>query len=102
MPPIWNISHCTACQRSAASAGSRRPVFSARYSRIAPDSNKASGLPPGPSGSRIAGILLFGLTDRNSSVNWSRRSKSTRCTSEGSPVSSRKIETFTPLGVGSE
>ena len=35
---------------------------------IAPDSNSGSGLPPGPSGSRMAGILPFGFSDRNSGV----------------------------------
>src|SRR5512138_934579 len=50
----------------------------------------------------IAGILLFGFSDRNSGDIWSLLSKLTRCTSYGSPVSSRKIDTLTPLGVGSE
>ena len=54
--------------RAAAPAGRNCPVFSARYSRMAPDSNRASGLPPGPSGSMIAGILPFGLSERNSGV----------------------------------
>src|SRR5580765_1150516 len=70
--------------------------------RIAPDSNNGNGSPLGPLGSMIAGILLFGLSDRNSGDTWSLLSKLTRCTSYGRPVSSRKIDTFTPFGVGSE
>src|SRR5215212_6975791 len=50
----------------------------------------------------IAGILLFGLSDRNSGVIWSLLPKLTRWTSYGSPVSSSMIDTLTPLGVGSE
>jgi hypothetical protein len=88
--------------RRAASAGTSFPAFSARYCRIAPDSNNPSGLPPGPFGSMIAGILPFGLSDRNSGVFWSSLLKSTRCASYGSPISSSMIETLTPFGVGSE
>ena len=40
-------------------------------SRIAPDSNKASGFPSGPFGSMIAGILPLGFSDRNSGVQLS-------------------------------
>src|SRR5262245_52003702 len=40
-----------------------------RESRIAPDSKRPRGAPPGPFGSMIAGILPFGLSDRNSSVS---------------------------------
>jgi hypothetical protein len=36
---------------------------------MAPDSKIEMGLPPGPSGSTIAGILLFGLIFRNSDLN---------------------------------
>src|SRR5262245_25182141 len=78
------------------------PVFSARYTRIAPDSNNGSGLPPGPFGSRIAGILLFGFSDKKSGDIWSFVSKLTRCGSYGRPVSSSMMETFTPFGVGRE
>lgn len=46
--------------------------------------------------------MLFGLSDRNSAENWSLLSNSTRCASQGSPVSSSMIEAFTPLGVVSE
>ena len=42
--------------------------------------------PSGPLGSRMAGILLLGLIDRNSGVNWSCVSKLTRCASWGSPA----------------
>jgi len=51
-------------QRRAASSGRSLLVFSARYCRIAPDSNSGSGFPPGPSGSMIAGIFPFGLSDK--------------------------------------
>ena len=69
---------------------------------MAPDSNSASGWPPGPFGSSKARILLFGLSDRNASDIWSWLPKSTRCGSQGSSVSSSMIDAFTPLGVGSE
>src|ERR1700750_2214606 len=69
---------------------------------MAPDSNKVRRLPPGPFGSMIAGILLFGFTDRNSVENWSLVSKLTRCGSYANPVSSSMIDTLTPLGVGNE
>ena len=38
---------------------------------IAADSNSLSGLPPGPSGSTIAGMRWFGVIARNSGLNWS-------------------------------
>jgi hypothetical protein len=53
-------------------------------------------------GSMIAGILPFGLSERNSGVFWSSLPKSTRCGSYGRPISSSMIETLTPFGVGSE
>src|SRR3990167_8963017 len=67
---------------------------------MAPDSNSASGWPPGPLGSMMAGILLLGLSERNSGDSWSWVSKLTRCGSYGRPVSSSMIGTFTPLGGG--
>jgi hypothetical protein len=36
---------------------------------MAPDSNSEIGWPSGPSGSTMAGILLFGLMARNSASN---------------------------------
>src|SRR5574343_1547383 len=69
---------------------------------MAPDSLSARGWPPGPLGSRMAGILLLGLRLRNSAENWSSVSKFTKCASYGRPISSSMIETLTPLGVGSE
>src|SRR3990167_9001635 len=69
---------------------------------MAPDSNSASGWPPGPLGSMMAGILLLGLSERNSGDSWSWVSKLTRCGSYGRPVSSSMIATLTPLGVGKE
>ena len=38
---------------------------------MAPDSKTLIDSPSGPSGSTIAGILLFGLIARKSGVNWS-------------------------------
>src|ERR1700722_1097883 len=70
--------------------------------RIAPDSNKARGLPPGPCGSRMAGILPLGLSDKNSDVFCSLPSKPTLCGSYGRAVSSSIMDIFTPFGVGSE
>ncbi|MNN59543.1 hypothetical protein D3C81_1746640 [compost metagenome] len=78
------------------------PLFSARYCRIAPDSNKGNGCPPGPFGSRMAGILLLALREMNSGLNWSSLSKLTLCGSYARPISSSMIDTLTPLGVGSE
>jgi len=37
--------------------------------RVAPDSNTEIGRPPGPSGSTIAGMRLFGEMARNSGLN---------------------------------
>ena len=51
------------------SAGQNLPDFSARYIKIAPDSNSVKGLPPGPSVSMIEGILLLGLIARYSGLN---------------------------------
>jgi hypothetical protein len=100
-PPIWTISHCTAGQRAPGSVGSRRPVLSARQSRIAPLWNRGGGFVPGPKRSRMAGIFWFGFSDRNPGVSWSPRPKSTRCALSGSPSASRAIETLGPLGVRS-
>jgi hypothetical protein len=50
----------------------------------------------------IAGILPFGLSDRNSGVHVSFWPMLIVCGSYGSPISSSMIETFTPFGVGSE
>src|SRR5260370_13806363 len=69
---------------------------------MAPDSNSESGFPPGPCGSRMAGILLLGKVSTNSGESWSLLSKPTRCASYGRPISSRAIDTLTPLGVGRE
>src|SRR5215208_5523950 len=38
---------------------------------MAPDSESDMGSPSGPSGSTMAGILLFGLISRNSDSYWS-------------------------------
>jgi len=46
---------------------------------MAPDSNSAMGCPSGPSGSWIAGILLFGLMARNSGRNCSPAPMFTGC-----------------------
>src|SRR5438067_1077708 len=45
----------------------QRPVFSARWIRIAPDSNTETG-PSGSSSSTIAGMRLFGLIPSNSGL----------------------------------
>jgi hypothetical protein len=48
------------------------PAFSARYCRIAPDSNTDTGAPPpGGSSSTMAGMRLLGLILRNSGLNCS-------------------------------
>ena len=40
---------------------------------MAPDSKIEIGLPPGPSGSTIAGMRLLGEIFRKSGLNWSPR-----------------------------
>ena len=50
----------------------------------------------------IAGILLFGFRDRNSSLFTSLSDSVTRCGSYARPISSSAMEIFTPLGVGYE
>ena len=55
-------------KRPRVSIGMNFPVFSARYTRIAPDSNTTSFSPSGPSGSTSAGIFPFGLIARNSGL----------------------------------
>ncbi|CFU11231.1 Uncharacterised protein [Bordetella pertussis] len=45
-PPICQNSHCSTSARPRRSAGMNWPVFSARYSRMAPDSNSGIGVPP--------------------------------------------------------
>src|SRR5665213_723445 len=67
--------------------------------RIAPDSNTLIGLPPGPSGSTIAGMRLFGLILRKSGLNCSPWLILTGWTEYGSPISSSATEILRPLGV---
>src|SRR6476646_10589056 len=97
-PPIWNMSHCRTSYLLF--WGKNFPVLSARYTRIAPDSIIEIGLPPGPSGSTIDGILPFGLIFRYSGVNCSALLPMLiLCTWYGRLHSSSMIETFLPLGV---
>ena len=58
------------------------------------------GSPSGPSWSTIAGILLFGLTRRNSGVNWSPSPMLMAITLYASPVSSSMMWILWPFGVG--
>src|SRR5688572_3416188 len=88
------MSHSTACQPSLPEPF-RRPVLSARYSRIAPDSISETPV----SWSTIAGILLFGLIARNSGLNCSFALMSTAIARYGSPTSSSMIDTLRPFGV---
>ena len=78
----------------------KRPVLSARYCRIAPDSKIEMGAPSGPSGSTIAGMRLFGEISRKPGSNCSPVVISTIRNSYGKPHSSSMIETFHPFGVG--
>lgn len=57
MPPIWNITQLMVSDLAVGSVGSSLPVFSARYSRMAPDSNSASSLPPAGKTTWHAGFL---------------------------------------------
>ena len=86
--------------RPRRSAGRKRPVFSARYCRIAPDSNTLRGAPPSAgSWSTIAGILLLGEIARNAGSNCSPAEMFTGRTVYGNPVSSRNIVILCPFGV---
>ena len=78
-----------------------RPVFSARYWRIAALSKIATGSPP-PGGSRstMAGIRLLGDNARNAGENCSPRPMFTGFTLYGRPHSSSMMEIFQPFGVG--
>src|SRR6476659_8466289 len=66
---------------------------------MAPDSNTLTGLPSGPSGSTIAGILLLGLISRNPGVICSPLLMFTGITLYGSPISSSATEILRPFGV---
>src|SRR4051795_5342703 len=66
---------------------------------MAPDSNTLTGLPPGPSGSTIAGILLLGLILRNPGAICSPLLMFTGITLYGSPISSSATEILRPFGV---
>src|SRR2546423_13901303 len=65
---------------------------------MAPDSKMLIGLPPGPSLSMIAGILLFGLILRNASPNCSPFEMLTGFTVYGRPISSSATEILRPFG----
>src|SRR5439155_13846445 len=58
-----------------------------------------TGLPPGPSGSTIAGILLFGLSLRNAGAICSPLPMFTGITLYGSPISSSATDILRPFGV---
>src|SRR6185436_20045541 len=58
-----------------------------------------TGLPSGPSGSTIAGILLFGLSLRKAGAICSPLLMFTGITVYGSPISSSATEIFRPFGV---
>src|ERR1700755_1786097 len=60
------------------------------------------GLPSGPCGSTIAGILLFGLIARKSGLNWSPAAMSTGIARYGRPHSSSMMWTLWPFGVAHE
>jgi hypothetical protein len=59
-----------AALRPRTSFGRKRPVFSAKYKRMAPDSNTLIGSPPSDGTvSMIAGMRLFGEMARKSGLN---------------------------------
>jgi hypothetical protein len=66
--------------RLAGACGKKRPVFIARYKRIAPDWAIVSGFPPGPSWSTIAGMVPAGLIFRNSGRRYAPPKRSSLCT----------------------
>src|ERR1035438_7109811 len=69
---------------------------------MAPDAKSEIGLPSGPSGSTMAGILLFGLIARNSGVNCSPAPISTGIARYASPHSSSMTWILWPFGVAHE
>src|ERR1700737_4222481 len=66
---------------------------------MAPDSNTLTHLPPGPSGSTIAGILLLGLVARKSGAICSPFVMFTGMILYGSPSSSSATLILRPFGV---
>ena len=93
-PPTWKNNHCSVTERPAASFGRNLPMqheailshvtvyacindnlyhermytvpyFSAKYTKIAPDSKTLNGFPSGPLRSVITGILELGLSSIN-------------------------------------
>src|ERR1700712_1670251 len=89
--------------RAEASVGMKRPNFSARWSRMAPDSKMCTGLSPEESIS--AGILELGLTSTNPDPNGSPFLISISQASYSAPErpasrsSSSSIVTFIPFQV---
>ena len=66
---------------------------------MAPLSKTLIRSPPGPSGSTIAGILLFGLMARNEGSNCLSLVMSIGWTVYGSPISSSATLILRPFGV---
>src|ERR1700684_1004615 len=97
--------HDRPAARAPASVGRNAPNFSARYKRIAPDSNTRIGL--GPLRSTMAGILELGLMATKPLPNVSPLILISQA-SYSAPLwpsaksSSSMIVTFWPFGVASE
>src|SRR5690606_12689693 len=68
--------------------------------RIAPVSQSTKPGPSGPSSSMITGVLLLGLSARNSGVSWSPANISTGSRRHSSSISSSAIAILRALGVG--
>ncbi len=108
---VRRAAHLPEQPRQALGAGRRfgredAPNFSARYCRIAPDSNTRIGV--APLRSSKAGIFEFGFTATKPLPNWSPSPILISQASYSAPVcprassSSSRIVTFCPLGVASE
>ncbi len=67
---------------------------------MAPDSKIEIGLWPGPSGSTMAGMRLFGAIFRKSGLNCSPLEMFTGIRLYGVPHSSSMIDILKPFGVG--
>jgi hypothetical protein len=75
------------------------PVFPARYSRIAPDSNTLIGLPPPLARGRRCGDLVVGRDLEEGRVELLALGDVDGLQRVGHPVSSRNRVTLWPLGV---
>ena len=95
--PLERACSGRAGRRAGSGRSWRRGRAGSRPTRTARSAGR-----PGPSGSTIAGILLFGLIARNSGLNWSPAPMSTGIARYARPHSSSMMWTLWPFGVAHE